>query len=47
MADIKLKNTAYPTTMGVLIRRGNVPIKSSMFSNVAGNNFWVHGTMEY
>jgi len=41
-----LVKSAYPADMGVLVRRGNVKVKSRRFSDVPGNNFWVTGDFE-
>lgn len=34
-------------TMDVVVRRGLIKVPSALYSGVAGNNFWVTGTMEY
>lgn len=34
-------------TMDVVVRRGLLKVPSALYSGVAGNNFWVTGTMEY
>jgi len=35
-----------PSTAQFLVRGPIVPIKSSNFSNIAGNNFWINGVMQ-